>query len=133
MSKHVADELKKEKKIIYPAFSKRNFYYREHISKFVLEQDCVPLNPFMIFNYYMLDTVSRDKVREANNNLVRISDEVWAFGEIADGVASEIRYAKKTGKAIRYFSLKNLPDQMTEIKEIEVMFESGLGQDDLKP
>lgn len=132
MLKHVADGLRKEKRIIYAAFSRRNFCYREHVSKFVLEQDCVPLNPFMIFNYYMLDTVPRDTVREANNNLVRIADEIWVFGEIADGVASEIRYAKETDKPLKYFSLKNLPGQMAEIKEAEVEFESGLGNDDLK-
>lgn len=52
---------------------------------------------------------------------------------VADGVASEIRYARETNKPVRYFSLKNLPNQMTEIKEVEVEFEPGLVIDDLKP
>lgn len=133
MPEHAADYMRKIKKLVYPAFSKRNFYYREHISKFVLEQDCVPLNPFMIFNYYMLDTVPRDVVREANNNLVRVADELWAFGEISDGVASEIRYTKEMDKPIRYFSLKDLPRRMVEIREEEVEFEEGTGKDDLSP
>lgn len=46
------------------------------ISKFVLEEGGVPLNPFMVFDYFMLDTVPRDTVREANNNLVKRCDEI---------------------------------------------------------
>jgi len=131
MAKHIADNLSGVKKIVYPALSKRNFYYREHISKFVLEQGGVPLNPFMIFNYFLLDTVSRDIIREANNNLVRIADELWVFGEVSDGVASEVRRAKKEGKKVRYFNLKGLPQKMDELKEEMVEFESGLTASDL--
>lgn len=133
MAKHVADKLRKVKKIIYTAISKRNFYYREHISKFVLEQGCVPLNPFMEFSYFLIDSVPRGTVREANNNLVRLADELWVFGEISDGIASEVRYSKDLGRKISYFSLKGLPQKMIEIKENEVEFELGLKKDDLKP
>lgn len=131
--KHPADSLRKKKKVIYPAFSKQNFYYREHISKFVLDQGGVPLNPFMIFNYYMLDTVPRDVIREANNNLVRLADELWVFGQISDGVASEVRYTKEMGKKIRYFSLEKMPQKMIEIKKAKVKFEPGLTKKDLTP
>jgi len=131
--RHVADSLRQTKRLVYPAFSKRNFYYREHISKFVLEQNCVPLNPFMIFNYYLLDTVPRDVVREANNNLVRVADELWAFGEVSDGVASEIRYTREMGRPVKFFSLKELPQRMVEIQESEVEFEKGIARDDLLP
>jgi len=63
-------------KLVYTALSKRLFYFRMHISKFVLDKNCVPLNPFMLFEYFMLDTVERDKTREANNNLVKKADEL---------------------------------------------------------
>lgn len=82
-------------KLIYPASSKKLFYFRAHISKFVLEENCVPLNPFMIHEYFLLDTVNRDKIRESNNTLVSRSDELWVFGEISNGVAVEIAFAKK--------------------------------------
>jgi len=95
----------KDMKLIYPAFSKRLFYFRMHISKYVLENNGVPLNPFMIHDYFLLDTIKRDKVRASNNMLVRKADELWVFGEISDGVMSEIKLAKKLKKPIRYFEI----------------------------
>lgn len=115
----------KKMKLVYPAYSKHYFYFRQHISKFVLEQNCVPLNPFMIFEYFMLDTIERDTVRNANNNLVKRADETWVFGPISDGVLEEIRLAKQEGKPIRYYAIL----KSREIKEIsrdEVEFEDDL-------
>ena len=43
-------------KLVFTAVSKRLFYFRMHISKFVLEKDCIPLNPYMLWEYFMLDT-----------------------------------------------------------------------------
>src|SRR3989344_2264415 len=101
-------------KLIYPAFSKHLFYFRMHISKYVLENDGVPLNPFMIHEYFLLDTVSRDKIRASNNTLVEKADEVWVFGKISDGVNAEIKLAKNFGKHVRYFEVIHSKD----IKEI---------------
>lgn len=101
-------------KLIYPAFSKKLFYFRAHISKFVLEKNGVPLNPFMIHEYFLLDTVDRDKIRESNNTLVARADELWVFGEVSNGVAAEIALAKKLEKPIRYFTVI----ESKEIKEI---------------
>ena len=100
--------------MVYPTHSKHYFYFREHISKFVLEKDFVPLNPFMIFHYFLLDTVERDTIRNANNNLVKKSDEIWVFGPVSDGVLDEIRLAKQIGKPIKYFTITN----SKEIREI---------------
>lgn len=129
--KHIADRLKKKKKIVFAAISKRNFYYREHISKFILEKGCVPLNPFMSFSYFMLDTIPRNTVREANNNLVRLSDELWVFGKISDGIASEVKYVKEMQKKIRYFSIEGSPQKIMEIKEGEIKFEKAVTKKDL--
>jgi len=94
-------------KLIYTAMSKRLFYFRMHISKYVLEHNGVPLDPFMIHEYFLLDTVSRDKIRTSNNTLVEKSDEIWVFGKISDGVLAEIKLAKKLGKNIKYFEVIN--------------------------
>ena len=108
--------------LVYPAYSKHNFYFRQHISRYVLEQDCVPLNPFMIFEYFMLDTVDRDLIRNANNNLVRRADQLWVFGEISDGVLAEIKLAKELEKPIRYFLIVK-SREIREISENEVHIE----------
>ena len=105
-------------KLIYPAFSKRLFYYRMHISKYILEHDGVPLNPFMIHEYFLLDTVSRETIRESNNTLVERADEVWVFGKISNGVMAEIALAKNLGRIIRYYEVRNSKD-IKEISESE--------------
>jgi hypothetical protein len=93
-----------------------------HITKYVLEQDGVPLNPFMIHEYFLLDTVSRDKIRQSNNTLVERCDEVWIFGEISNGVQAEIDIAKKQKKPIRYFIVV-ASKEIREIKEADVVLE----------
>lgn len=76
------------------------------ISKFVLEKGAVPLNPFMVFDYFLLDVVDRDVVREANNTIVKRADEMWVFGAVSNGVLAEIQIAKKAGKPVKYFAIK---------------------------
>ncbi len=112
-------------KLVYPAYSKLNFYFRQHISKFLLENNVVPLNPFMISDYFMLDTVDRDLVRAANNSLVKRIDEIWVFGQISNGVLAEIILAKKRNKPIRYFDIIKSKD-IVEITKEQVFFEEDL-------
>lgn len=102
---HPALALTTNKPLIYTAFSKHLFYYRMFISKYVLEKGAVPLNPFMVFDYFLLDAVDRDLVREANNNLVKRCDELWVFGPISNGVLAEIKIAEGSKKPIRYFKI----------------------------
>ena len=104
---HPAMEQQADLPMVYTAYSKHLFWCRELISVFVLELGAVPLNPFMIFAYFLTDKVSRDDVRRGNNTVVRRSDELWVFGPISDGVLSEIILAQDLGKKIRYFAVKN--------------------------
>lgn len=76
----------------------------------------VPLNPFMLFDYFLLDGLPRDKVRLANNNLVMFADELWVIGDISDGVEAEIKLAKELNKKVRYFSVDELPKKLKEVK-----------------
>lgn len=104
---HPAQKLTNTKPLVYTAMSKQLFYFRLHIQKFVLEQQAVPLNPFTSFDYFLLDTVERDLVREANNSLVARSDEIWVFGPISNGVLAEVQQAKNLSKPVRYFAIQN--------------------------
>lgn len=112
-------------KLIFPAISKHYFYFKMHISKFVLDQKCIPLNPFMVFGYFMLDTVDRDTIRNANNNLVKKADELWVFGPVSDGVLDEIRLAKQMNKSTKYFKIFR-SKEIKEISKDEVEFEEDL-------
>lgn len=104
---HAALSLEGGRPLVYTAMSKHLFYFRAHISKFVLEQGKVPLNPFMLFDYFLLDSVERDCVRQANNSLVLRADEIWVFGPISNGVLAEIMLAKKAGTPISYYTIEN--------------------------
>ena len=103
---HRSLDLSKGKKLVYTALSKHYFCYRMFISKYVLEQDKVPVNPFMVFDYFMLDTVDRDLVRSGNNSLVIRCDELWVFGPVSNGVLSEIKIARADNKPIKYFTIQ---------------------------
>ena len=91
--------------LVFTAHSKYYFYFRMFISKYVLEQGAVPLNPFMLFDFFMLDTVDRNTVRRANNSALARADELLVFGPIADGVFAEIMQAQEQGKPVRYFAI----------------------------
>ena len=119
---HPALDVQKDKPLVYTAMSKHLFYYRMFISAFVLEQGGVPLNPFMIFDYFLLDTVDRDLVREGNNNLVKRCDEIWIFGTVSNGVLAEIQIANGQGKTVRYFAIEK-PHKIVEADKTEVELE----------
>lgn len=110
------------KPLIYTAMSKHLFYYRMQISKFVLEESGVPLNPFMIFDYFLADSVDRDLVRSGNNTVVMRCDEVWVFGDVSNGVLAEILLAKKHGKTIKYFAIEK-PHNIIPIAKHSVKME----------
>lgn len=119
---HRALGLKDEMPLVYTAMSKHLFYMREHISRHVLENGGVPLNPFMVFNYFLGDSVDRDLVRQANNTLVARADELWMYGPISDGALAEIIQAKELDKTVRYFSVVASRDIIEHSKD-EVQME----------
>ena len=92
---------------VFTAQSKRHFYCRDHLCEFVLSEGAIPVNPFRLFEWFVGDRVDRNLVRQANNNLIRVCDELWAFGQtVADGVLFEIIYARHLGKPVRYFTIR---------------------------
>jgi hypothetical protein len=60
----------------------------------------------MVFDYFLLDAVDRDLVREGNNNLVKRCDEIWVFGAVSNGVLAEIQIANEQGRTVRYFTVE---------------------------
>ena len=119
---HRARELEGEMGLVYTAMSKHLFYYRMFVSKFVLEQGMVPLNPFMVFDYFLVDAVERDCVRKGNNSMVKRADEVWVFGAVSNGVLAEILLAQECGIPVKYFKIEK-PHAIVAIGGEEVEME----------
>jgi len=118
---HPALEVQESKPLVYTAMSKHLFYYRMFISVFVLENGGVPLNPFMVFDYFLLDAVDRNLVREGNNNLVKRSDEIWVFGAVSNGVLAEIQIANEQERVVRYFAIEKPHSIIETTKEMVEM------------
>lgn len=124
--KHRALGLNKKTKIIFIAMSKHAFYFRRHAVKYVLEKGCTPISQYGIVDYFLLDTVDRDLVRQANNNLIRVADEMWVFGPISDGVLAEIIMVKKMRKPIKYFQIVD-SQKIKPTSEKDVELEENVG------
>ncbi len=124
---HEALSLQGSRQLIYTAMSKHFFYFRMHISRYVLEQGHVPLNPFMLFDYFLLDSIDRNFIRDANNSVVLRADQIWVFGPISNGVLAEIMLAKKANKTISYFAIEK-PHKIVSILESTIEMENEVEQ-----
>ena len=109
--------LRRPKQLIYCAISNKNFYWRQHITKFVLDEGGVPISPFMLFDYYLLHTVPKDTVREAFNNLIVRCDQMWVFGNLSLGVKVQIGIAKRLRKPLRFYDITDMPYRVVNVPE----------------
>jgi hypothetical protein len=109
--------LRRPRQVVYVALSNRNFFWRAHITKFVLDEGRVPITPQMLFDYYLLHTVPKEVVREALNNLIAKCDEVWVFGNLSLGVKVQVGIAKRLRKPVRYYDITDLPYRVVSIPE----------------
>ena len=109
--------LRRPKRLVYVAMSNRNFHWRMHVTKFVLDEGAVPVNPFMLFDYYLMHTVNKETVREAMNNLIARCDEVWVFGRMSLGVKVQVGIAKRMKKTLRFYDIADLPERIVRISE----------------
>lgn len=113
--------------VVFTAQSKAYFYCRDAVCQFVFDKDAIPLNPFRVFEYFLGDRVDRDKVRLGNNNLIKLVDEVWVFGEtIADGVLFEIGLAHELGKPLRFYTIENRANLIRPVRPNEIRFEKAV-------
>ena len=109
---------------VFTAQSKTYFYCKDAICAFVFCQNRLPVNPFMAFGYFLNDRVERDLIRRANNQLISMCDELWVFGDIANGVMFEILLAKRLGMPIRYFTVSAKSSEITEVTLKDLRFEA---------
>lgn len=111
--------------VVFAAMSKHSFCYRMFVTRYILESGRIPLTIFTLYDYFLLDTVNRKFMIEANNVLVSRSDELWVFGPVSEGVAKEISVAESLEKPVRYFAIKK-PHRIVEIQSSQVEYESDM-------
>jgi len=109
---------------VFTAQSKAYFYCRDAVCEFVFGRGILPVNPFKAFDYFLGDRVDRDLIRRANNQLISMCDELWVFGDIANGVMFEIMLAKRLGKPVRYFTIAARSCKIVEVTLSDLTFES---------
>lgn len=107
--------IKNKSKIVFAAMARENFYLREYITKFILEQGLTPVSAFMMFSYFLMDSIERQQLIKANNRLIEMADELWVFGKVSSGVKEEILLAEKLKKPIKHFAIEALCDLHSEI------------------
>jgi hypothetical protein len=109
--------------VVFTAQSKAYFYCRDAICEYVLKQGLLPINPFRVFEYFLGDRVDRDLVRQGNNQLISLADEVWVFGPVSDGVLFEVVRARRLRKPVRLFSVATRSSEIKPINIGDVKFE----------
>lgn len=122
---HPSLNLEEKTKIVFIAMSKHTFYFRRLAVKYVLEKEFTPISQYGIFDYFLTDVVDRNYIRRANNNLIRMSNELWVFGAVSDGVLAEIILAKKNNKPVKYFEIIK-SQKIKKISKYSVSFEDKL-------
>ena len=72
--------------------------------RFVVSKKRVPIAPHLLFPQFVTEATERGLAMKMDCLLLRRCDEVWAFGEITEGMTVEIEMAADEGKRVRYFT-----------------------------
>lgn len=85
----------------------KNIKKAKKYSRFVVEKGGIPFTPHLLFPQIMDDDSLRERDLAMHFNYVLLGkcQEIWIFGEnITEGMAKEIKIAKKRKMKIRYFT-----------------------------
>lgn len=86
---------------------KNNIRRAIEYSKFVYKEGHIPLAPHTIFTMFLDDNVKeeREDGMKLGIGLLKVCDELWAFGDIlSQGMLEEIKIAKEMGIEVRRFN-----------------------------
>lgn len=102
-------------KLIYTAIPKYLHFAHDYILRYVVQAGHAPVTPYS-GTFWLLDTVDRDGIRDANERYMEAADEIWVFGintetgfegwrindlHVTDGVIGEIQTARDDGKPVK--------------------------------
>lgn len=92
--------------------------------RFVFHQGGIPLAPHTIFTQFLDDQKPQERVAgmEMGLELLRVCDELWAFGDaVSEGMAKEMAVAKELGLKMKRFDSECNPfdEQDAIFKKLE--------------
>ncbi|MBI4020165.1 MAG: hypothetical protein HY367_02435 [Candidatus Aenigmarchaeota archaeon] len=94
-----------EKRTVYVLMSKNTNQSKAHITKFVIDQGCIPSYPAMIADYSHYAKEHMDTKNVASDAILMRCNEVWVFGDADDHMREEIKVSHRLGKSVRYFDV----------------------------
>jgi len=112
----------KNKKIIFASQAKENMCWARLICKFILDKGHVPVNYFTVYGNFVYELADQKTMIDSINSLILRCDELWAFGEISEGMWFEIKMCYELGIPVRFFKINKLPKSIKEIEIDEVKY-----------
>lgn len=94
-----------EKKTVYVLMSKTTNESKAHITKFVIDQGCIPSYPAMIADYSHFAKHHMDIKGATSDSILVRCNEVWVFGVPDEHMKDEIKVSGRLGKPVRYFNI----------------------------
>ena len=89
----------------YSGDVERNVAFAKAACRYAMNQGVTPIASHLLYPQMLDDNIPAERELGLlfGLALLRMCDEVWVFGTVTLGVASEIEEAKKLKKQIRYF------------------------------
>lgn len=112
----------KGKKVVFVSQASINMCWARMLCKYVLDQKHVPVNYFTVFANFVHEIADLETMIDSINSLIVRCDELWAFGEISEGMWYEIKMCLELGIPVKFFSISKLPDEIVEIEASEVNY-----------
>lgn len=94
----------------YSGNERVNIMRAREYCRFVVSKKRVPIAPHLLFPQFVSEATERGLAMKLDYLLLLRCDEVWAFGEITEGMSAEIEMAADEDKRVRYFT-----PEMTEV------------------
>ena len=93
----------------YRGNTNENIENARKYSRFAVRNHSIPFAPHLLFPQFMDDTLGEERQTAMFMNYVMLTKcmELWVFGSsVSDGMAQEIKWAKRRHMPIRYFTEK---------------------------
>lgn len=126
--KMVRHKYDKGKKVIFASQAAVNMCWAKLICKYVIKKGHVPVNYFTSFMHFVNEIADFSTMIDSINSLIVRCNELWAFGEVSEGMWYEIKMSKELGLPVKYFSIQKLPKGVREISENEVKYTREFGR-----